>query len=63
MCANPFLADWSSVSALNYYTGRALELVSVPDYIVEYYAEFNWDEADWDKQLVFDSDAVYICVF
>ena len=63
MCANPFLADWSSVSSLNYYTGRALELVSVPDYIVEYYAEFNWDEADWDKQLVFDSDAVYICVF
>ena len=63
MCANPFLSDWSSANALNYYSGRSLEMVSVPDYIVEYYKELNWDEADWDNQLVFDNDAVYICVF
>jgi len=63
MCANPFLASWSSVNSLNYYSGRNFVSIDVPESIAAYYSSRNWDEADWDEQLAFDNDAVYICVF
>lgn len=63
MCANPFLVDWSNVTALKYYSGRNLEAVNVPDHIVEFYATQDWTEADWEKQLFFNNDEVYICVY
>lgn len=63
MCANPFLAEWSDINSIKYYTGRDFERVGVPDWIQERYARENWDEADWDNQLFFENDAVYICLF
>lgn len=63
MCVNPFLAEWSSVNSLNYYTNRQLELVSVPEDIIQEYEGKNWDEPEWNDQLIFDYDTVYICVF
>ena len=63
MCANPFLAEWSDINSIYYYTGRNFARVEVPEEVVEYYGSRNWDEADWDEQLVFDDDTVYVCVF
>ncbi len=63
MCANTFLGEWSGLSSIKYYSDREFERVSVPDDIQAYCAEINWDEADWDHQLFFDKEAVYICLF
>lgn len=63
MCANPFLAEWSDINSIYYYTGRNFARVEVPEEVVEYYGSRNWDEADWDEQLVFDGDTVFVCVF
>lgn len=63
MCANPFLANWSDYTSLNYYSKQNFIRVEVPNEIAEYYALQNWDEANWDEQLYFDNDAVYICVY
>lgn len=63
MCANPFLAEWSDINSIYYYTGRNFARVEVPEEVVEYYGSRNWDEADWDEQLVFDDDTVFVCVF
>ena len=37
--------------------------VEVPEDVIEKYKMLNWDEADWDEQLVFDDDTVFVCVF
>lgn len=63
MCANPFLAEWSDINSIRYYTGRDFERVDVPDQVQELCAGINWDEADWDNQLFFDNDAVFICLY
>lgn len=63
MCANTFLAEWSDLNSIKYYSDREFERVRVPDDIQAYCAEINWDEADWDHQLFFDKEAVYICLF
>lgn len=63
MCANPFLAQWSDINSIYYYTGRNYERAVVPEDVIEYFGNQNWDEADWDEQLIFDNEALYICVF
>lgn len=63
ICRNPFTVSWSSVTSLNYYSGRQFMPVEVPENIINYYQDQNWDAADWDEQLYFDQDTVYICAF
>lgn len=63
ICENPFVRTWSDITSLNYYTERNFMRVEVPEDVIEKYKMLNWDEADWDEQLTFDNDAVYICVY
>ncbi len=63
ICENPFIREWSDVTSLNYYNNRNFMRTTVPEDISQFYEAQNWDEANWDEQLFFDDDAVYICVF
>lgn len=60
---NPFVRSWSASTSLIYHSGRNFDLVKVPDSVEQYYSSLNWDAVDWDEQLFFDNDAVYICVY
>jgi len=63
VCENPFVRPWSDVNAIIYHSGRNFTKVDVPENIIEYYSSQNWDAADWDSQLFFDNDAMYVCVY
>ncbi len=62
-CYNPFLPDWSNIACFNYYSGRDLVSTEVPEHIQRYYKNKNWDSANWDEQIYFDDDTIYICAF
>lgn len=60
---NPFVRPWSAITSLVYHSGRDFEVVVVPENVVEYYGALNWSKLNWDEQMYFDNDAVYICVY
>lgn len=60
---NPFVRPWSAITSLTYHSGRDFQAVVVPKSVEEHYGTLNWDNINWDEQLYFDNDAVYICVY
>lgn len=58
-----FAREWSRYPALVYYTGRNLELISVPEKTAAGFAGQDWSRLDLDQQVIFDGDKMYICIY
>lgn len=54
---------WCNVDAINYYTNRNLEKVSMPTGIYnKYFKDKNWNELN-KEQFVFVDETLYYCVY
>ena len=56
--------DWACVPMINFYTGRSLTQVDMPDEVFD--ARFggrDWAEENLDEQLYIDGDTAYLAMY
>lgn len=58
-----FGADWSMLPAFEFYTGREVQQVAVPQEIQDKYVNNNWNYRSVSSQLTFEGDTVYVCCY
>lgn len=58
-----FATDWSDYTSFLFYSNRKLERIDVPDKIKNAFVRQDWTVPDLEKQIVFDNDKVYICIY
>lgn len=63
ICATTFANTWADCNAINYYTGRNLQRIEVPQNIKRQIKEKNWDVLNLEEQMIFDGDTVYIVMY
>ena len=56
------VTDWAAIEALEYYSGKYYNIVKVPEEIDSYFKKYDWKFYS-DKQLVFDGDNLYLCLY
>ena len=55
--------DWSIPGMIEFYTGRKLNLIEMPEEVFkDKFENKNWNYFN-ENQLFFDKDTVYICVY
>ncbi len=58
-----FATDWSDYTAFCFYSNRKLERIDVPEQIKNDFAYQDWIAPDMEKQVVFEENKVYICIY
>lgn len=58
-----FSTDWSDYTSLCFYSNRKLARIDVPEEIKDAFACQDWSAPDLEKQIIFDEDKVYICIY
>lgn len=56
------VTDWAAIEALEYYSEKYYNIVEVPEEIDSYFKQFDWKFYS-DKQLVFEGDNLYLCLY
>lgn len=63
MSTRAFATDWSNYTSFCFYSNRNLTRIDVPEQIKNAFAYQDWAVPDLEKQIVFDDDKVYICIY
>ena len=58
-----YVTVWSDIGTFNFYSGLSLEKRKVPNSIIEYFQQKNWDVFDQSEQLIFEDDTVWVCIY
>lgn len=54
--------DWSSNAYLSYYSNHKFTIIDLKEEIIDYCSNNNWDSFQ-KEQILFDGDALYICIY
>ena len=54
--------DWSAIEVLEFYSGKVFQRVEVPENVKQEFLKYNWRAYD-SKQLIFDGNTLYLCLF
>lgn len=54
--------DWSAIQVIEFYSGEKYNKVNTPQEVKQEFLKYNWNFYN-SKQLIFDGNTVYICLY
>lgn len=63
MSTRAFATDWSNYTSFCFYSKRNLTKIDVPEQIKNDFSYQDWTVPALEKQIVFDDNKVYICIY